>query len=194
MELAIGGNYETLAPVLAEIVRSNGLEPWHSLVDVGCGSGRLAFGLRDYLLGDYLGTDVVPKLLEYAAKRCGRPSWKFRSVDSLTIPAPDRSANMVSFFSVLTHLLHEDCYRYLVEARRVLKPAGKILFSFLEFHVPAHWAVFDAMLEDSPGPRIHCQFISRDAIESWANHLGMKVETITDGSLPLGQSLCVLQA
>ena len=43
------------------------------------------------------------------------------------IPAPDGEADMVCFFSVLTHLLHEESYVYLQDARRVLKPTGKLV-------------------------------------------------------------------
>jgi ubiquinone/menaquinone biosynthesis C-methylase UbiE len=50
-----------------------GLQPDHSLVDIGCGSGRLAVQLADWLRGPYLGTDVVQSLLDQAAQTCSRP-------------------------------------------------------------------------------------------------------------------------
>jgi SAM-dependent methyltransferase len=194
MELAVGGNYEATAAILGQIVKSHGLAPEHCLIDVGCGSGRLAFGLRNYLQGNYLGTDVVAKLLQYASERCRRQTWRFQVVDSIEIPAQASCADMVCFFSVFTHLLHEDSYRYLLEAKRVLRPDGKAVFSFLEFREPTHWEVFRSLLETPGGTQhIHMQFLSRDAIEAWSPNLGMVLETITDGGPPLGQSVCVLR-
>jgi ubiquinone/menaquinone biosynthesis C-methylase UbiE len=64
------------------------------------------------------------------------------------IPEKDGEADFVCFFSVLTHLLHEQGFVYLQEAKRVLKPGGKIVFSFLEFAVPDHWAVFEGTVND----------------------------------------------
>lgn len=64
-----------------------GLQPDDSLVDIGCGSGRLAVQLADWLRGPYLGTDVVQSLLDQAAQTCRRPDWRFERVRGLTVPA-----------------------------------------------------------------------------------------------------------
>jgi ubiquinone/menaquinone biosynthesis C-methylase UbiE len=85
---------------------------------------------------DYLGTDVVPGFLAYAQERC--PGWRFDLVESLKIPAPDASADFVFFFSVLTHLSHQEGGFYLSEAKRVLRPGGKIVTSFIR---PLEWGV-----------------------------------------------------
>jgi ubiquinone/menaquinone biosynthesis C-methylase UbiE len=114
----------------------NGLQPDGYLFDVGCGPGRLAKPLSAYLNGRYLGIDIVPELVEHARATVDRPDWRFKVADGLTIPEKVGEANQVCFFSVLTHLLHEQSFRYLEEARRVLKPTGRIIFSFLEFGAP----------------------------------------------------------
>ena len=56
---------------------------------------------------------------------------------ALYIPAPDACADMVCAFSVFTHLLHTETYLYLEDIRRVLRPGGRLVFSFLEFANPA---------------------------------------------------------
>ena len=213
---AIGGEFEAFGIVELEMLRYYGLQPEHSLIDVGCGSGRLAKPLASYLRGPYLGTDVVPELVRYAQKLCGRPEWRFATVDGLTIPAIDTHADMVCFFSVFTHLLHEQSYRYLEEAKRVLKSGGRIVFSFLDFAVPAHWTVFEATVEDARAGGEHPLnvFVDQTAIRAWALHLELEVIEFRDGSdrfvpIPgvllldsgealegtasLGQSICVLQ-
>lgn len=213
MSRAVGCNFDGIGQLEYRLLRQYGLEPHHSVVDVGCGSGRLAAQLKGYLQSDYLGIDIVPDLLKYAEALCKRPDWQFRKVDGLTIPAADGSADFVVFFSVVTHLTQEHSYRYLAEARRVLKPHGKIIFSFLEFAVPAHWAVFDVTLNDPNPDKVLNEFIGRDAIAAWAEHLGLRVQAIhggdedfialeqpvqmddgsvLQGSASLGQSVCVL--
>lgn len=192
MRAAIGGEFEATGQVLRDLLVFAGLGPDGRVVDVGCGSGRLAIPLSEYLVdGDYLGLDVVPELTAYAARKVGRPSWRFEVPDTaLTIPAEDASADLVCFFSVLTHLLHEESYRYLQEAARVLRPEGRIVFSFLEFHIPSHWAVFDHTVA-SMGTGLHLnQFIERNAIEAWCQHLGLRVVDYLDGdkaNIPLSR-------
>src|SRR4051812_45256940 len=65
MSHAVGGAYEETGRKERAILEYAGLKPGMSLVDIGCGSGRLSSVLGD-LPVDYLGTDVVQKLLDYA--------------------------------------------------------------------------------------------------------------------------------
>jgi 2-polyprenyl-3-methyl-5-hydroxy-6-metoxy-1,4-benzoquinol methylase len=216
MTQAIGGEFEALGIVERELLYFFGLEQDAYLVDIGCGSGRLAIPLSRTHRGRYLGTDLVRDLTDFAAAACNRSDWRFETVSGLTIPERDGVADMVCFFSVFTHLLHEQTYLYLQEAKRVLQPGGRIVFSFLEFRNGAHWAVFSATVADMRGNQHHPLnvFFDRDAIRAWAAHLGLEVVDIRDGSerfvpLPepvtldsgermeeygnLGQSICVLQ-
>ena len=213
MSLAVGGDFEAVGLLEYFLLLQNGLQKEHTVVDVGCGSGRLAFQLREYLEGLYIGIDVVPDLFQYAQKISNRPDWKFYSAPGLIISEPDESADFICFFSVFTHLLHEEAFKYLEEAKRVVKLNGKIIFSFLEFLIPSHWYIFKNSLLDTRSDKVLNQFISRDAINAWANHLGLSVIEINDGDKPhinlnrtvrwddgremvekgnLGQSVCVL--
>ena len=69
MSLAVGGSYDLVGQAELRILQGCGLEDGMSLVDFGCGSGRLAkhFGLT-YRHIEYLGVDVVQELLDYAAR------------------------------------------------------------------------------------------------------------------------------
>jgi len=213
MSLAVGSEWKAFGILMREILITAGLRPEHYLIDVGCGSGRLAHVLN---VARYLGTDVVPELINYCHEVCPRPGWRFEVVDQIAIPESNEQADMVCFFSVFTHLLHEDSYRYLLEARRVLKPGGKVVFSFLEFKIPCHWAIFEDIVNHSAAgtPRVHNQFIEREAISGWCQHARFAIENIYDGDVPhirvpkpieneaggiiageasLGQSVCVLR-
>ncbi len=213
MELAVGGEFEAFGILQRECLIQYGLRPNDYVIDVGCGSGRLAKPLSEYLTGPYLGTDVVPELVDYARELVARPDWRFVVVDGFTIPERDGIADFVCFFSVFTHILHQQSYMYLQEAKRVLNSGGKVVFSFLEFRIPCHWTVFENSVAKA-GTDWHLdQFIERNAIHAWASHLGFTVEAIEDGDKPhiplrqrvvrengevlehkgtFGQSVCVL--
>ena len=181
LEAAVGGDFITVGKLEAALLRSLGLDRGGFVIDVGCGSGRLAHQLSARPGLRYLGTDIVPDLLDHARKLCARPDWRFVQTDGVQIPSEDGTADFVCFFSVFTHLTHEDTFRYLREARRVLKPGGKVVFSFLEFLVPSHWAVFQQSLDHGqPGDHLN-QFVSRDGIEKWSRELGLRVDTLHDG-------------
>lgn len=214
MSLAVGGDFETVGALEFCLLKDLGLQPHHTLIDVGCGSGRLAAQLKGYLEGRYVGIDAVPELHAYARKLCGRDDWTFHTATGTSIAEPESCADFVVFFSVFTHLLHEDSYRYLEEARRVLRPGGSIVFSFLEFALPTHWFIFENSVADTRPDKVLNQFVDRDMIRAFAAHLNLRVERIVDGHVPsipldrtirwangseqsgmgcLGQSICVLK-
>lgn len=184
LESAVGGEFIAIGRLEFELLRSLGLKAGGTVVDVGCGSGRLALPLSALPGVSYIGTDVVPDLLEHARRITARPDWRFELTKGLSIPCGDDSADFACFFSVLTHLTHEDSFRYLREARRVLKPGGRIVLSFLEFHRRAHWVTFQRYVDArAPGDPIN-QFIERDAIRAWASHLALRVDAFFDGDRP----------
>jgi SAM-dependent methyltransferase len=184
MKLAVGGHFEQVGLIERELLISEGLAPGDSLIDVGCGSGRLAVQLVDYLEGPYLGTDVVPDLIKAARKLVDRPDWRFEVVRDLMIPAGDATADMVCFFSVMTHLLHEESYRYLEEARRVCRIGGRVVFSFHDFAAKDNWSVFEENLKKIGNEGVLNQFIDPAAIPVWSKHLGMEVAAIYSTDVP----------
>ncbi len=201
MARAVGGDYEANGRIQAAIVRHFGLRDGQMLIDLGCGSGRLAAAIGRQMEIAYLGIDIVQALLDYAAGRAP-PHYRFVLHRALHIPAPDASADMICAFSVFTHLLHTETFRYLEDMGRVVRPGGVLLFSFLEFAAPAHWAQFLASVEAErldTLPHLN-QFIERPVIDLWCDKLGLRREGFIDGSdapwpgaPPLWQSLAVLR-
>ena len=180
----IGGEFEAFGIIESEILFYYGLRSGQTLVDVGCGAGRLTKALASRFDGMYVGTEVVPALLR-AARDFARPNWKFELVRGWTIPMPDTSADAICFYSVFTHLPHEISYLYLEEARRVLRPQGIVVFTFLEYREPSHWNVFENSVE---GARRHARgqtmnvFVTRSAIDAWSQKLDFQIVDIRDGS------------
>jgi SAM-dependent methyltransferase len=183
-EAAVGGDFIAVGSLEFALLRSLGLAPADFVVDVGCGSGRLAVQLAAFAELRYVGTDIVPDLLAQARKISGRGDWRFELTNGIEIPCGDAVADFVCFFSVFTHISHEDCFRYLREAKRVLKPGGRIVFSFLEFYIFSHWPIFEASVDRGQIYDHHNQFIERTAIDAWRSRLGLNLDAICDGDKP----------
>ncbi|MCU0882167.1 MAG: class I SAM-dependent methyltransferase [Hyphomonadaceae bacterium] len=195
MRQAIGGNFEAMGQMLAGTLDQIGLTAESHLVDVGCGSGRLAVQLKDRPSLRYTGIDVVPEFIDYARTICARPDWSFHLVSEPVLPLQDGSADMACFFSVFTHLPEPVCKAYLREAARVVRPGGRIVFSFLDPNVDFHAKI----LRGRPGLR---GFVARlmyplniaftpETIRRWADENGLTVERIESPSA-IGQSLAVV--
>lgn len=167
----------------AALLVQYGLLNCEVLVDVGCGAGRLAVSLPESFAGRYIGTDISEMLLSYAERLVNGPRIRFVQVNDLTIPLETESVDMVSMFSLLTHLRHEESFLYLRDAMRVLRPGGKIIFSFLDFSQESHWSIFHETVSAVETKALHHvnQFMSRDLISAWARMLGCEVVQVHDG-------------
>ena len=76
MARSVGGSYTVVGTDERRLLELLGLQESHYVIDIGAGSGRLATALKDLSNLRYLGTDVVPELLEFARKKCGREDWR----------------------------------------------------------------------------------------------------------------------
>ena len=86
--------------------------------------------------GHYIGIDVSQEMLRRLDERLralpGSPcrvSLMHQPLD--TFPIVDCSVDMVCAFSVFTHMEHEDTFRYLRDARRMVRTGGRLVFSCL---------------------------------------------------------------
>jgi SAM-dependent methyltransferase len=128
--------------------RLGGLQPDHDVLDVGCGIGRVAIPLTDYLSsGTYEGFDVVEEGVRWCAENITPqfPNFGFKFVDAsnsqyrpngaspaseVTFPYDDEQFDLVFLISVFTHLLPDALHRYLSEIARVLRPEGRLVATF----------------------------------------------------------------
>ncbi len=199
MAIAVGGAYDVMGRIEAKLLRDLGLADGMRIVDLGCGSGRLAAALHASAKVSYVGTDIVQQLLDYAKTKA--PEYTFLLHRELSIPQPDASADIVSAFSLFTHLQHAETFVYLEDAVRVLKPGGLIVFSFLEFAERTHWGIFkNTSKAAKQGTSVHLnQFIERSAIKRWARRLRLDFVQFIDGTTPImegnafGQAVAVLK-
>jgi SAM-dependent methyltransferase len=126
-----------------------GLQPGDAVLDVGCGSGRMAAPLTGYLnrYGRYAGFDVSREAVAWCTQNISKshpnfefavldiqngvynPAGKYKSSD-FHFPYPDEAFDVVLLASVFTHMLPSDVKHYLDEIVRVLKPGGRSLITF----------------------------------------------------------------
>lgn len=135
---------------LGYFVQRVGLEPTDSVLDVGCGMGRMAYPLAYYLAptARYEGFDIVKGLIEWAQKTIPPrfPHFNFRQVDiynkmynpegtlqaaEFPFPYENESFDFVFLTSVFTHVPANEVRHYLEEIHRVLKPGGRCLCTVL---------------------------------------------------------------
>jgi SAM-dependent methyltransferase len=146
----VGGDYKEIGVLLLSyLVDLCGLQPDEAVLDVGCGSGRVALPLTGYLsdVGRYAGFDISQEAIAWCKENISRshpnfdfivadihnalynPKGKHQSLD-FVFPYPDASFDVVFLTSVFTHMFPPDVKHYLDEISRVLKPGGRCLSSY----------------------------------------------------------------
>ncbi len=125
-----------------------GLQPEHSVLDIGSGIGRTAIALTGYLNehGTYDGFDVVERGVDWCNAKINNenPNFNFKYVPlfndlyntatlkaaEFVFPYEDNSIDVAYSFSVFTHMQIEEIQHYFNQIKRVLKPDGVCFSTF----------------------------------------------------------------
>lgn len=127
-----------------------------SVLDVGCGIGRMAVPLTRYLSarGHYEGFDIVASGITWCQEKItpAYPNFRFQLADvynhmyhqegkykasEYRFPFEDASFDFVFLTSVFTHMFPHDMANYLKEIARVLKPGGRCLITYFLWNMEA---------------------------------------------------------
>lgn len=107
---AIGGDWEAGGQRQYEFLIEHGVKPWHVVIDVGCGTGRLARWLVPYLMpGHYYGLDLSESALEAARRLASAEGWwvnapHFLATTGTCAELPIRRIDVIWCYAVFIHL------------------------------------------------------------------------------------------
>jgi len=121
-ELQMGRWSQRLAGPFLDFV---GTTSGECVLDVGCGTGRLAFALTERCqIAQLRGVDFSPAYIEYATRHNQDPRIAFEVGDACALAFPDRSFDRVLSLLMLHFVPKAD--QAVVEMRRVARPGAVV--------------------------------------------------------------------
>ncbi|PVE23436.1 class I SAM-dependent methyltransferase [Microvirga sp. KLBC 81] len=180
------GDYRAIGlEYLGHFVRIGGLKPTHRVLDIGCGIGRMAVPLTQYLdpkTGSYEGVDPVNEGIEWCVQNItsAHPNFRFCRLDvahelynpggtmagrEVALPFAGNNFDFVTMVSVATHLPAREITAYAREVMRLLVPGGRLFLT-----------AFLVEADDLSRPTARPRFIKGEEDGTW----------IADPTAPLG--------
>ncbi len=178
-----------------------GLKPVERVLDIGCGSGRMALPLTGYFTraGSYVGLDVTRSSIVWCRQQITSRFSNFQFLHSdlynlrynpqgrleakdYVFPLSSASFDFIFLTSVFTHLLPEDTAQYLREIARLLQPDGRCLATFFLLNEAqeafAKQGLNDINFQYGPGPhRLRDKAIPESAVAYQETYLSKLLDT-----------------
>ena len=146
----VGGNFEEVGNEFIQyFIQIGDLKSNETVLDIGCGIGRMAVPLMNYLSDDgaYYGFDLFNEGITWCKNNIStiRNNFHFEHVDiynqfynpegkedasQYKFPYEDESFDFIFLTSVFTHLLPKELEHYVSEITRVLKKDGRCFITF----------------------------------------------------------------
>lgn len=126
------------------------------VLEIGCGAGRVGAKLAPRCR-TWIGADVSPNMLAFARaalQQAGHRNAQFVPLNGFDLAAiPDSSVDVVYCTAVFMHLDEWERYGYIVEARRVLRPGGRLYVDNFDLGSEMGWELFQGMARLDPARR-----------------------------------------
>jgi len=188
-----------------------GLNADARVLDIGCGSGRLLLGLLQQYgqVREFVGMDVHRPMIEWSQENLAplSPAIKFlwhdvqnerynpKGKDLLKArkwPLESDHFDLITLFSVFSHMWLKDIRHYLLEMGRVLSLGGKIFLTlFVEDDVPDEEENPPEYHREWKG-RLHCIRLNRQTFEKLVREANLRVDYFLYRHTNDGQSSYVL--
>ena len=174
------GDYRAIgAEFLGHFVRMADLRPHECVLDIGCGIGRMAVPLTQFLSeqGRYVGVDIVKDGIAWCNEAIASlyPDFSFHHLDlhhplynpaglmsaaDVRFPFPDHSFDFICLVSVMTHIDAAVLLNYAKEIGRLLAPGGRCFATAFLINEPARNALREGQGRlqfdpDSEAPELH---------------------------------------
>lgn len=182
--------YDSPRPELARLVPPDA----RSVLDVGCGSGGLAAGLKRELGVEAVGIELFPDAAAVAAERLDKVI--VADLERITeLPFGDAHFDAMLFGDILEHV--HDPHRLLRVLRRYLSPDGRIICSIpnvkhwsvlLPLLVHDRWEYTDQGLLD----RTHVHFFTLEEIGRMLDDTGFEAVSVNALEVPPPEAVSVL--
>ena len=149
-----------------------------TILDVGCGMGKLGVALKERLFAEVWGVEYVNEIASVAAERLDKVI--SCPIEDAIIQLPDKYFDTIIFADVLEHLV--DPYNVLQKIKNKLTNKGEIVASIPNVR---HWSVVKKLLEgeweyqdfgimDST----HLRFFTRKSIFNMFEKAGFRITNI----------------
>jgi len=122
------------------------------VLNIGCGIGRVERHLAP-LVGELFAVDVSGEMIRRARERLasfGNVVLREVASDEYLAFFPDGFFDLVFSLLVLQHVEKEDAFRYLEDARRVLRPGGILFVQFPNLLSPEYSHAFRSAIASRP--------------------------------------------
>jgi len=157
------------------IAHLTGLSPSDSVLEIGCGTGRIGLHLAPRC-ALWTGADVSSNMLRHAAAALSRfPNVRFQQLNGYDLQGiPDASFDVVYSSSVFMHLDEWDRYRYVTEMYRVLRPGGRCYYDNFNLLGDSGWEFFlaNARLDPLDRPANISKSSTPQELECYARRAG----------------------
>lgn len=189
-----------------------GIDGSSRILDLGCGSGRLAIGIAasGKAFGGYVGVDVNRRAIEWCRRNVESKNGKFRFEaldvqndrynpagkpidDDYELSLESSQFDVIYSYSLFSHLTAQHTRIYLRELARLLSDGGGV---FLTAFVADEGA--DCAINPEAGGRLwsgplHCVLFRFDYFESMILDAGLEIRHIDRGTETDGQSAFYLR-